>query len=198
MSNIEVDVNITESARKYLAGLLEKQEQEVLGVRIFINQPGTAKAETCLAYCRADDIKEDDVIVELEDLTVRYEKRSVPFLTEALIDFSEDKMGGQLTVKAPNSKMPKVSDDSPIEDRINYVIFNDVNPQLAAHGGEASLVEVTDDGYAVLTFGGGCQGCAQIDLTVKQGVEKLLLEKIPGLKGVQDETDHSDRSNAYF
>ena len=40
-------------------------------------------------------------------------------------------MGGQLTIKAPNAKMPKVDDNSPIEDRINYVLYNEVNPALA-------------------------------------------------------------------
>ena len=50
----------------------------------------------------------------------------------------------------------------------------------------------------MLRFGGGCQGCAAVDLTLKEGVEKNLLEKIPELKGVRDATDHSDSTNAYF
>ena len=64
-------------------------------------------------------------------------------------------MGGQLTIKAPNAKMPRVDADSPIEDRINYLLYNEVNPSLAAHGGDVSLVEVTEDNFAILRFGGG-------------------------------------------
>ena len=52
-------------------------------------------------------------------------------------------MGGQLTIKAPNARVPKVGPDAPIEDRINYVLYNEINPGLAAHGGVVSLVEVT-------------------------------------------------------
>jgi len=40
-----------------------------------------------------------------------------------------------VTIKAPNAKLPQVSADSPLEDRINYILYNEVNPQLAAHGG---------------------------------------------------------------
>ena len=87
---------------------------------------------------------------------------------------------------------------SPLEDRINYVLYNEVNPALAAHGGEVSLVEITDDLFAVLQFGGGCQGCSAVDQTLKGGVEKTLMEQLPQLKGVRDMTDHSDRSQAYY
>jgi Fe/S biogenesis protein NfuA len=94
--------------------------------------------------------------------------------------------------------MPRVDENSPLEDRINYILYNEVNPALAAHGGEVSLVEVTDDMYAVLQFGGGCQGCSAVDQTLKGGVEKTLLEQLPQLTGVRDMTDHTDRSQAYY
>lgn len=190
-------LTITESAQEYLADLLGKQE-DTLGVRVFINQPGTARAETCIAYCREGDILDDDVKQPFDKITAWFDGRSVPFLEDALVDYSTDRMGGQLTIKAPNAKMPRVNDDSPIEDRINYLLYNEVNPSLAAHGGEVSLVEVTEDEFAVLRFGGGCQGCSAVDTTLKDGVEKTLLEQIPQLKGVRDMTDHSDRSNAFY
>jgi Fe/S biogenesis protein NfuA len=190
-------ITITESAQDYLAELLAKQE-DALGVRVFINQPGTPRAETCIAYCREGDLQEGDEEQQLQKFKLWYEARSMPFLEDALVDYSKDRMGGQLTIKAPNAKMPRVSDDSPLEDRINYVLYNEVNPALAAHGGEVSLVEVTDQDFAVLQFGGGCQGCSAVDMTLKGGVEKTLLEQIPQLKGVRDITDHSDTSSAYY
>ncbi|MDP5052792.1 MAG: Fe-S biogenesis protein NfuA [Congregibacter sp.] len=190
-------LTITESAQEYLAELLGKQEN-ALGVRVFINQPGTARAETCIAYCREGDVLDEDVKQPFSKITAWLDSRSVPFLEDALVDYSTDRMGGQLTIKAPNAKMPRVNDDSPIEDRINYLLYNEVNPSLAAHGGEVSLVEVTDDDYAVLRFGGGCQGCSSVDMTLKDGVERTLMEQLPQLKGVRDMTDHSDRSNAFY
>ena len=190
-------VTITESAQDYLAELLSNQE-DALGVRVFINQPGTPRAETCIAYCRDGDVQPEDEEMNYEKFTAWFEGRSLPFLEDALVDYAKDKMGGQLTIKAPNSKMPRVGEDSPIEDRINYVLFNEVNPALAAHGGEVMLVEVTEDNFAVLQFGGGCQGCGMVDATLKGGVEKTLLEHLPQLSGVKDITDHSDRSQAYY
>jgi Fe/S biogenesis protein NfuA len=193
-----VNITVTDSAQVYLAELLNKQEGEVLGIRMFVNQPGTPKAETCIAYCRDGDVNEDDIQVDYNGFKGFFEARSVPFLDEAMVDYAEDKFGGQLTIKAPNSKQPKLGEDSPIEDRVNYCLYNEINPSLAAHGGEVSLVEITDDKFAILKFGGGCQGCGMVDETLKGGVEKTLLENIPQLSGVKDITDHTVTDNAYF
>jgi Fe/S biogenesis protein NfuA len=192
-----VNATITDSAQEYLAELLAKQDCEGIAIRMFVANPGTPQAETCIAYCRPGEEQEGDIKLELDKILAYFEERSLPFLEDAKVDYSPDRMGGQLTIRAPNSKMPQVNDDSPIEDRINYVLYNDVNPGLAAHGGDVSLLEYTEDHYAVLKFGGGCQGCSAVDMTLKEGVEKTLMEKIPGLAGVRDDTDHSDTSQAY-
>jgi len=193
-----VNVTITDSAQDYLAELLSRQDDKGTGIRMFVADPGTPKAETCISYCRAGEAKEDDVVLDLEKFTAYFEKRSLPFLEDAVVDYASDRMGGQLTIRAPNSRMPKVSADSPLEDRINYVLYSEINPGLAAHGGEVSLEELTEDGVAVLRFGGGCQGCGMVDMTLKNGVEKTLMDQIPELTGVRDVTDHSDRSQAYI
>ncbi len=191
-------VTITESAQGYLKELLDKQDADGIGIRMFVSKPGTAQAETCIAYCRPGEEQEDDEIVDYGSFKAYFEGRSIPFLEDAKVDYSADQMGGQLTIRAPNSKMPQVTDDSPLEDKVNYVLYNDINPGLAAHGGLVELMEITDDSYLVLKFGGGCQGCSAVDLTLKEGVEKTLVEKIPEVKGVRDVTDHSDTSNAYY
>ncbi len=193
-----VDVTITESAQEYLKGLLEKQETEGMGIRMFVSNPGTAQAETCIAYSRPGEEEEGDVVMPLAGFNAYFEEKSLPYLEEAKVDYSPDRMGGQLTIRAPNSKMPKITDDSPLEDKIKYVLFNDINPGLASHGGNVSLMELTEDNYAVLQFGGGCQGCSAVDMTLKQGVEKTLMEKLPEIKGVRDMTDHTDTSQAYY
>ena len=117
---------------------------------------------------------------------------------DARVDYAEDRMGGQLTIKAPNSKVPNVSDDSPIEDRINYVLHSEINPGLASHGGNVVLVEVVEEEIAILQFGGGCQGCGMVETTLKDGVEKTLLERLPELSAVRDVTDHAVTENAYY
>lgn len=181
-----------------MSELLAKQDCEGIGIRMFVANPGTPQAETCIAYSRPGEEQEGDIRVEFKGFAAHFEARSVPFLEDAKVDYNADRMGGQLTIRAPNSKMPQVNDDSPVEDRINYVLHNDINPGLAAHGGNVSLEAFTEEGYAVLQFGGGCQGCSAVDVTLKEGVEKTLMEKVPEVNGVRDMTDHSDTSHAYF
>ena len=192
-----MNITFTHAAQKYLAQLLEKQGVEGTGVRLFVSNPGTPYAETCLAYCKPGEEKEGDLKLELDFFNCHVEGVSEPFLDEAVVDFAEDKLGGQLTIKAPNAKLPKVNDDSPLDVKVNYYLQTEINPSLASHGGVVSLVEL-DDGIAVLQFGGGCQGCAAVDLTLKDGVEKTLMERIPELNGVRDVTDHSNTENAFY
>ena len=193
MSSIE----ITESAQEYLSDLLLKQDCEGIAIRLFVADPGTPKAETCIAYCRPGEEQEEDQLLELPKLKAYLDKRSIPFLDDAKVDYAADRLGGQLSIRAPNSRMPRVTDDSPVEDKVNYILHSEINPGLAAHGGNISLEEMDGD-IAVLQFGGGCQGCGQADVTLKDGVERTLLEKVPELKGVRDITDHSDSSQAFY
>lgn len=191
-------VHITESAQEYLIELLKKQDCEGISVRIFILDAGSPKAETCISFCRPGEEKADDEVKQYEGFQTFIERHSIPFLEDAVVDFAKDSMGGQLTIKAPNSRLPKISDDSSLEDRVNYVLYNEINPGLAAHGGNVTLEEIFEEDVAVLRFGGGCQGCGMVDVTLKDGVEKALLEQIPQLKEVRDVTDHSVKENAYY
>ena len=191
-------VSITDSAQEYLAELLKKQDVEGIAVRIFILDAGTPRAETCISFCRPGEEKADDEVKQYEAFKAFMDQHSIAFLEDAVVDFQKDSMGGQLTIKAPNSRMPKLSEDSPLEDRVNYVLYNEVNPGLAAHGGHVTLEEIFEKSIAVLRFGGGCQGCGMVDVTLKDGVEKSLLSQIPQLTEVRDVTDHSVKENAYY
>lgn len=191
-------ITITDAAQEYLADLLSKQNTEGIGIRIFITQPGTQYAETCIAYCKPGEEKPDDTPLALKDFTAWIDSVSEPFLEDAVVDYATDRMGGQLTIKAPNAKVPMVNEDSPLNERINYYLQTEINPGLASHGGQVTLIDVVDEGIAVLQFGGGCQGCGQADVTLKEGIEKTLLARIPELKGVRDVTDHTNRDNAYY
>ncbi|MEH3023952.1 MAG: Fe-S biogenesis protein NfuA [Pseudomonas oryzihabitans] len=191
-------ITITDAAQDYLADLLEKQNTPGIGIRIFITQPGTQYAETCIAYCKPGEEKPDDQPIGLKSFTAYLDAISQPFLEDALVDYATDRMGGQLTIKAPNAKVPMVNEDSPLNERVDYYLQTEINPGLASHGGMVSLVDIVDDNVAVLRFGGGCQGCGQVDLTLKDGVERTLLERIPELTAVRDVTDHTNRENAYY
>ena len=190
--------SITDSAQEYLVELLEKQNVEGIAVRIFILDAGTPRAETCISFCRPWEEKAEDEVKQYKGFNAFIDQHSIPFLEDAVVDFQKDSMGGQLTIKAPNSRMPKLTKDSPLEDHINYILYNEINPGLAAHGGHVTLEEIFEDSVAVLRFGGGCQGCGMVDVTLKDGVEKTLMSQIPQLTEVRDVTDHSIKENAYY
>ena len=59
-------------------------------------------------------------------------------------------------------------------------------------------MEITDEGYAILQFGGGCNGCSMVDVTLKEGIEKQLLNEFPELKGVRDLTEHQRGEHSYY
>ena len=164
------ELTITESAEKYLDELLGSQEKDTVGIKIFVSEPGTPRAETCIAYAKEDESLEDYLLIEELSFSLLLEKSSLDFIKDAVVDYSPDKFGGTLTIKAPNAKLPQINENASIEDKET----------------------------AVLQFGGGCQGCGMVDLTLKDGVEKTLLEQVDGLKGVMDVTDHSYRENAYY
>ena len=192
------ELKITESAEKYLDELLGSQEKDTVGIKIFVSEPGTPRAETCIAYAKEDESLDDYLLIDELSFSLFLERNSLDFIKDAVVDYSPDKFGGTLTIKAPNAKLPQIKENASMEEKINYVLYSEINPSLASHGGEVSLVEVLDKETAVLQFGGGCQGCGMVDLTLKDGVEKTLLEQVEGLKGVMDVTDHSYRENAYY
>ena len=201
-SDIKSNITITPSAQEYLAELLAKQETPGIGVRIFVEHPGTPRAECCMAYNQPGEEDEADLQMPFEAFTAYIEASSVPYLEDAVIDYNKDRFGGQLTFRAPNSKVPKVGADASVEERINYVLQSEINPSLAAHGGDVQLLElVEEEGVgltAILKFGGGCQGCSAVDMTLRQGVEVQLKQQIPELTQVVDDTDHSHTENAYY
>lgn len=192
-------INVTANAQEYLLDLLSKQDNEGMGVRIFVERPGTPHAECCMAYCAHGEEEPTDTKLEMDGFNAYIDAESVPFLEDAVIDYAKDRMGGQLTFRAPKSKVPQIDENASVEQKVNYILYSEINPQLASHGGNVQLIGlVEDDTVAVLKFGGGCQGCGMVDVTLKEGIEKTLLEKVPQLKRVTDETDHSVTENAYF
>ncbi len=191
-------IHISEAAQAHFVKLLEKQAAGT-NIRVFVVNPGTASAECGVSYCPVDAVEASDLRVPFSGFEAVIDADSKPFLVDAEIDFVTDQMGSQLTLKAPNAKVRKVSDNAPLKERVQYVIDAEINPQLANHGGRVSVVELTTEGVAVLQFGGGCNGCSQVDLTLKEGIEKELLNRFSGeLTGVRDVTDHQRGEHSYY
>ncbi|MGC9459672.1 Fe-S biogenesis protein NfuA [Vibrio genomosp. F10] len=191
-------ITITETAQTHFGGLLS-QQPEGTNIRVFVVNPGTQNAECGVSYCPPEAVEATDTELKFEHFSAYIDELSLPFLEDAEVDFVTDKMGSQLTLKAPNAKMRKVADDASLIERVEYAIQTQVNPQLAGHGGHVSLVEITEDGTAIVAFGGGCNGCSMVDVTLKEGIEKELLQQFEGeLTAVRDATEHDRGEHSYY
>ena len=91
----------------------------------------------------------------------------------------------------------KLSAAAPVRQKLQELIEHELSPALAGHGGFVRLLAV-DVPRAYVELGGGCQGCGMAATTVKQGIEVRIMEAVPEITEVIDQTDHASGSNPYF
>ncbi|MCB0377734.1 MAG: NifU family protein [Bdellovibrionales bacterium] len=87
--------------------------------------------------------------------------------------------------------------DTPEAQQVLELIENEINPSLASHGGFVKL-HALENGTASIEMGGGCQGCAMSYMTLKEGIETAIIERVPSVKQVVDVTDHSLGDNPFY
>lgn len=191
-------LTVTEAAQNHFRALLQKEEIPGTNLRIYVAHPGTFQAEIGVTFCPPGEEEQDDIAFPCEGFSVFIDKASEQALLEARIDFEENAEGGQLSIKAPYLKGRAPDQESPLSNRVQYVLDSEVNPTLAGHGGRVSLIDILKDSIIVLQFGGGCHGCGMANVTLKQGIEKTLKEKFPEISEVRDITDHAMGENPYY
>lgn len=191
-------IQISEAAQAHFRKLIQREAIPGLGVRLSAQHPGTPRADVRLEFAEGQELSGDEWAIDCEGFTLWLDAASVPFLDGAEIDYATLATGGQLQIRAPKIKGLAPAESASLVERVRWVVENEINPQLAMHKGHVTLTEVTADGIVVLNFGGGCHGCSMVDITLKQGVEKTLLEKVPGVTGVRDATDHATGSAPYL
>jgi Fe/S biogenesis protein NfuA len=191
-------LNLTINAKRHFARLIQQQDIEGLGVRLRAVHPGTPKADCQMEFCEPSDLVGDEWSTDCEGYTFYVESSSTQWLADAQIDYVPSATGGQLSVRAPHLKGHPPQADATLDERVRYVLTTEVNPQIAAHGGRATLVEITDDNAVVLQLGGGCHGCGMADVTLKQGIERTLRAHFPEITAVRDATDHASGHNPYY
>ncbi|MFW5692508.1 MAG: NifU family protein, partial [Chloroflexota bacterium] len=82
-------------------------------------------------------------------------------------------------------------------DKVAAVIVDKVNPAVAVHSGRVSLVDFDED-IAYIVMQGGCQGCGLATVTLRQGIERLILDEVPAVKSVVDVTAHDEGETPFF
>lgn len=191
-------IQISDSAQRYFRRLLEREAVPGMGVRLRAVDPGTPQADARLEFAEPGELAGDEWAVDCEGFTLYVNADSVAWLDGADIDLVDANGGQQLTIKAPRIKGQAPGESASIVERVAWVVDNEVNPQLASHGGRVAVQEVTAEGVVLLRFGGGCHGCGMADVTLKQGIEKTLMARVPGVTAVRDATDHDSGTAPYI
>ena len=105
--------------------------------------------------------------------------------------------GGQQAVVTKPAASGSATADDALYERVADLFESQVNPMVARHGGRVELIDV-QDAVVMVRMGGGCQGCGMADVTLRQGIEAMLQQQVPEVKGIVDITDHTAGSNPYF
>lgn len=102
--------------------------------------------------------------------------------------------GKQMITDDLQSKLPT---EEKIREEVEKIFAEEINPELSSHGGMAEITRVVGTKVYV-RMGGGCQGCASANITLKNGIEKAIRAKVPEVTEVLDDTDHASGTNPYY
>ena len=190
--------SITEEAEIYVADLFEQQDEKDLGLKVDVEKAGTPVATVTFNFCIKSDLPDSYQEFPYVGFSAFIDESNNQYLSDSHVALKVDGTNKKLTITAPNAKGEAPKDDAPLEEKVLFTIVTEVNPSLASHGGFVDLVEITKKNEVVLNFGGGCQGCSSVNLTLKDGVEKQLKALYPEISAVLDATDHFYKENAYM
>jgi Fe/S biogenesis protein NfuA len=185
-------MTITEAAQQQISSLLADEERRGLALRLAITGRRPGGFQYKLGFVREDEQAGDDVVIDAGSFKVFVDAESAANLQGATLDFQVDEQQSGFKLNNPNSGWT-----DPKAIAIQQLFDEHINPALADHGGFVVLLDVKDD-IAYVTLGGGCQGCGMADVTLKQGIEALIKEEIPGIREVVDTTDHASGTNPYY
>jgi Fe/S biogenesis protein NfuA len=193
-------ITITDDALAELIKLRDAEEDAAsLGLRLEIVSGAGEEFKYDLSLDEFRKAAFTDEVRTHGGMKVIIPAKDVELLQGAVLDYASST---GLVIRNPNKPATMVveglvSDDA-MSAEIEAVIAADVNPALASHGGFVTFVGHDNEGTAYLTMGGGCHGCSMSRMTMLEGVQTQLVEKVDGLERVRDLTDHTSGENPFY
>lgn len=183
---------VTHLAQEKILQRLAAEGKTARTLRVRIIGWTAEEFEYRLEVLSGDQLTEDDVVVEEAELTVALASDSAERLNGARLDYVDKGVEQGFKIDNPN---PVWTDARTLA--VQKVIDKHINPGVAVHGGRVKLLDVKDD-VAYVEFDGGCKGCGLSTVTLKQGVVRMLRERVPEIREVIDTTDHAAGTNPYY
>ena len=193
-------ITITDDALAELIKLRDSEEDAAsLGLRLEIVSGAGEEFKYDLSLDEFRKAAFTDEVRTHGGMKVIIPAKDLELLQGAVLDYASST---GLVIRNPNKPVAMVVEglvsDDVMSAEIEAVIATEVNPALAAHGGFVTFVGHDGEGTAYLTMGGGCHGCSMSRMTMLEGVQTQLVEKVDGLERVRDLTDHTSGENPFY
>jgi Fe/S biogenesis protein NfuA len=185
-------LTVTEAAKRKILSVIQAHGKPGDGLRIAIVGRSSAGFTYDMELVEEGEAEAEDVIVNVGDFPVVIDAESAPHMRDAIIDYVEELQQSGFRIGNPN---PVWTDPKAMA--IQELLDTQINPAVASHGGHVELVDVHDD-IVYIRFGGGCQGCGMVSVTLNQGVEQAIHEAFPEIREIVDVTDHAAGTNPYY
>lgn len=191
-------IQFTEEAASRVQAFIEQEGNPDLAVRVAVKNSSPFSPEYDLLLIEPDEVGEEDESFEQDGFVLYADPHSREFLEGSTIDWVSSLQ--QSGFRIENPKVKPLGSEPPggeLAERVQRVLDEQINPGVARHGGQVSLVDIRD-GVVYLRMGGGCQGCGLAGVTLTQGIKRALREAVPEIEGVEDVTDHSAGTNPFY
>lgn len=197
-------VTFTPAAQQQLLQVLGREGGiATTALRLSVKNPGAGAPQYDMALEQIASLEPGDTLIEAGGFKVVVARASLPEVDGATVDFVNDPLQPGFRVDPPRLEVPAgavgsgLDGSDPLADQVRVLLEQHINPGIASHGGRAELVGIKDD-VVYLALGGGCQGCAMASVTLKQGIEQVIRQALPQVRGVVDATDHAHGANPFY
>ncbi|HEU0012081.1 MAG TPA: NifU family protein [Longimicrobium sp.] len=200
-------IQLTDAARAKIESLVEAGAVRDPALRIGLAESDAPRSpldrEYAISLVEREDKQKTEIAINLDGIRVLLNLDTSNLLSGATIDWSGEAGGFTVETPRPVRREPVTVTGSagnvsgPLAERVQAVFDELINPRIAAHGGAVELVDVADD-VIYVRMTGGCQGCSASAATLRQGVERMVMDEVPEVREVVDLTDHEAGVNPYY
>ncbi len=186
-------ITLTQIALSEIRAVIASESGIGTRLRVSATKVAPYRFDYDIYFIEPDEVAVEDVEQKVEELMLVVDPASAEHLEGATIDF----MAGPPSGFKFDNPQAKRNFEDPLESQVHEFIEETINPAIAAHRGYISLHGI-EDGVAYLEMGGGCQGCGMAAMTLRQGVERQLLERFSEVREIVDVTNHDEGTNPFY
>ncbi len=198
-------IEITAAARERIQNLMNEEVVREPALRITLDgaSPSPLARNYAISLVEKDERERTEIAINVDGIRVFLNLDTSNLLSGAVIDWVEGQDGAGFRVHDPHARAtprPERAElplSGPLAERVQEVIDEVINPGIAAHGGWVELVDASDE-TIYIRFGGGCQGCAASQATLRMGIERMIREQVPEIQEIVDVTDHEAGLTPYY